>query len=167
MSRGKDYYWLHDSDVFALLNRIHESALATTGKKVFDNLDDFLQGLYAIVSTERVSVATRSDVTLKKSAVVSRTLTKCSIGANTRTNVDTVRAIVQAHESVTRNINSLKEYEVTVRYRLAKLRNEYETLLLEQRRLRAILRTNDIITSTSRTPSSASNQNEIFSCKRR
>lgn len=163
MSRGKDYYWLHDSDVFALLNRVHESAFSTTGKKVFENLDEFLQGLYDVVSSERISIATRNDVTLKRSIVMSRALSKCSIGANTRTNIDAVRAIVQTHESMTRNINSLKAYDITVRYQLAKLRNEYETLLLEQRRLRAILRTNDIITSTSRT---TSEQNEIFSCKR-
>lgn len=163
MSRGKDYYWLHDSDVFALLDRVHESARSTIGKKFFENLDEFLQGLHDVVSSERLTLATRDDGALEKSIVMSRVLTKCPIGANTRANVDTVRAIVQTHETMTRNINSLKAYEVTVRYQLAKVRNEYETLLLEQRRLRAILQTNEIITSTSRT----SDQNEIFSCKRR
>lgn len=163
MSRGKDYYWLHDSDVFALLNRVHASARLTTGKNFFENFDEFLQELHDVVSNERMYLATRNDATLKTSVVMSRVLTKCPIGANTRANVDTVRAIIQNHETMTRNINSLKAYQVSVRYQVAKVRNECETLLLEQRRLRAILRTDEIITSTSRT----SDRNEIFSCKRR
>lgn len=165
MSRGKDYYWLHDPDVFALLDRVHESARSMMGKNFFENLDEFLRGLHDVVSTERIALATRDDATLQKSVVMSRALTKCPIGANTRANVETVRAIVQTHESMTRNVNSLKAYEATVRYQLAKVRNEYETLLLEQRRLRAILRTNDLIASTDSSRISTQ-ENEIFSCKR-
>lgn len=150
------YYWLHDPDIFTLIDRLHETSSAKADNddadNIFSNVDNFIKQLYTITSKKRMQIALRSE----ENESIAKKMFKCTVGANTKYNVDTVRTIVRINEDLNKNINALKEYEIKLRYRLANIQNEYETLLLEYKRLRATKATEELLTS----------ENNAISCKR-